>query len=292
MEVSVIKKKFAFSGHESFQCRQLWLKKGYDFVRSSRSFSDADAVVELGVGKNMVSSIRYWLRAFNVTDANDQPTEFGIRLLDNKGWDPFLEDEGSLWLLHYQLVKSNLASTYNLIFNHFRREKIVFDKEAYVNYLRRQRELIPGLNFNEKTVRDDFTVFVKMYRNDPKSKDVEDSFSGILSDLKLVSAVGAESDERFAIENLERDNLPAPIFLFAILDNESYGNSISLNSLEQDCNSPGAIFAINRAGIMNKLAEITGSTEGTTFTDHAGIKELQFKEKPEAFAILDQYYGH
>ncbi|MBI1692600.1 MAG: hypothetical protein FYV88_3230, partial [Bacteroidetes bacterium] len=28
-----------------------------------------------------------------------------------------------------------------------------------------------------------------------------------------------------------------------------------------------------------------------TFTDHAGIKELQFKKKPKAYSILDSYYG-
>ena len=49
--------KFTFSGHESFQCRQLWLKKSYDFVNKKKSFNNEDAVVELGVGKNMVSII-------------------------------------------------------------------------------------------------------------------------------------------------------------------------------------------------------------------------------------------
>jgi hypothetical protein len=55
--------KYTFSGHDSFQCRQLWLKKGYDFVREGKDFNDEDAVVKLGVGKNMVSSIRFWLKA-------------------------------------------------------------------------------------------------------------------------------------------------------------------------------------------------------------------------------------
>jgi Protein of unknown function (DUF4007) len=41
--------KFTFSGHESFQCRQLWLKKGYDFVNKENSFNDDDAVVKLDV---------------------------------------------------------------------------------------------------------------------------------------------------------------------------------------------------------------------------------------------------
>lgn len=53
--------KPTFSGHETFQCRHLWLKKGYDFVKSGKAFSDEDAVVELGVGKNMVTAIRYWM---------------------------------------------------------------------------------------------------------------------------------------------------------------------------------------------------------------------------------------
>ena len=56
-------KKLSFSGHESFQCRSLWLKKGFDFVKAGRSFLNEDAVVELGVGKNMVSQCQPLLDA-------------------------------------------------------------------------------------------------------------------------------------------------------------------------------------------------------------------------------------
>ena len=119
--------KYTFSGHDSFQCRQLWLKKGYDYVIENRKFNDDDAVVQLGVGKNMVSSIRFWLKAFNIVDNKDLPTEFGKRLFDDEtGYDPFLEDEASLWLLHYQLVKTGFASIYSIIFNEFRKEKLFF----------------------------------------------------------------------------------------------------------------------------------------------------------------------
>jgi hypothetical protein len=62
--------KLQFSGHDSFQCRQLWLKKGYDFVKEGFDFNDEYSVVQLGVGKNMVSSIRFWLKAFNIIDNN------------------------------------------------------------------------------------------------------------------------------------------------------------------------------------------------------------------------------
>jgi hypothetical protein len=283
--------KYTFSGHDSFQCRQLWLKKGYDFIQSQKSFNDEDAVVKLGVGKNMVSAIRYWMKAFNIIDSNDNPTEFGIKLLDNQGYDPFLEDDASLWLLHYQLIKTGIASTYSIMFNEFRKEKLFFNRDTFINYLKRRREIETSLAFNEKTVADDFVVFVKMYQNSEGSKDVEDSFSGILSEIELLKTIGKGKDEKYQIEINERDKLPDAVLLFSILDNPNYGDSIGLNSLEYDDNSPGSIFCLNRSGLSNKISEIVNENKNITFTDHAGIKELQFKKKPIAYSILDTYYG-
>ena len=50
--------RYCFSGHESFPCKSMWLKKGYDYLVDRNRFTDPDAVVKLGVGKNMVQSIR------------------------------------------------------------------------------------------------------------------------------------------------------------------------------------------------------------------------------------------
>jgi hypothetical protein len=284
--------KYTFSGHDSFQCRQLWLKKGYDYVQQGKNFNDDDAVVQLGVGKNMVSSIRFWLKTFNIINNKDVPTEFGKRLFDDEtGYDPFLEDDASLWLLHYQLVKNGFASIYNIIFNEFRKEKLFFNKETFVNYIKRIGESNPDLNFNENTIAKDFIVFVNLYKSDPESKDVEDSFSGILSEIDLLKTTGKGKNEQFFIQNFERDNLPESIILYSILDNSTYGNSISLNSLEFDLNSPGSIFALNRSGLVNKIADIVLGFDDITFTDQAGIKELQFKKKVDAYTILDKYYG-
>jgi hypothetical protein len=283
--------KYTFSGHDSFQCRQLWLKKGYDYIQSNKSFNDEDAVVKLGVGKNMVSAIRYWMKAFNIIDSKDKPTEFGAKLLDNKGYDPFLEDDASLWLLHYQLIKTGLASTYSIIFNEFRKEKLFFNKVTFVNYLKRIKEADKTFNFNDNTVAEDFIVFVKMYQSGESSSDVEDSFSGILSEIELLKTINPGKEEQYQIENSERDKLPRAVLLFSILENSSYGDSIGLNSLEYDNNSPGSIFCLNRSGLTNKISEIVRDYNQITFTDHAGIKELQFKKKPNAYSILDTYYG-
>jgi hypothetical protein len=60
--------------------------------------------------------------------------------------------------------------------------------------------------------------------------------------LNYLKTIIKGKDEQFQIENNERDKLPPAVILFSILDNPSYGDSIGLNSLEYDNNSPGSIF--------------------------------------------------
>ena len=42
---------------------------------------------------------------------------------------------------------------------------------------------------------------------------------------------------------------------------------------------------------MNKISDIVDDIKDITFTDQAGIKEIQFKKKADAYTILDKYYG-
>jgi hypothetical protein len=283
--------KYTFSGHESFQCRHLWLKKGYDYLQGGGSFSNSNAVVELGVGKNMVTSIKFWMKAFGLTDATESLTPFAHKLFDDKGWDPYLEDEASLWLLHYQLVKNELASTYSLVFNEFRRERTEFTKENYLSYIHRKGEGVFQVNPN--TITQDFDVLTKMYiRTNEQSKDREDTFSGLLTELDLIKSYGRGKDHYYVIENTERAQLPDEVLYYTIVSNEKYGLSTSLNAIEFEPNSAGTVFALSRSGLLNKIENITAKHPEVIFNDHAGVKELQFKTKPDPFSILDAYYAN
>jgi len=295
--------KYTFSGHEKFQCRQLWLKKGYDYLQLNKSFTDEDAVIDLGVGKNMVASIRFWLKAFGITDIQDQVTEVGELLLNNGGFDEYLEDDASLWLLHYHLVKTNFASTYSLIFNEFRKERQEFTSDNYEAFIKRKSDIISSLSFNSNTIQNDYDIFRKMYVSSVEDyKSVDDSFVGILTDLHLVGTIQREESsisdkmtkktrQLLFIDNTERESLPIEILLYAILDNPNYGYSISLPALENDFNSPGNIFAISRSGLVSKIQEAQDIyPSDIIYTDHAGIKELQFKRKVAPIDMLTSYY--
>ncbi len=287
------KLKYTFSGHETFQCRQFWLKKGFDYLTKGKSFNAEDAVVELGVGKNMVNSIRFWMRSFDLITTGDVPTEFAIKLLSDDGFDPYLEDEASLWLLHYQLIKKSFASTYFFIFNELRKEKIEFTKETYKTFIKRVTEIEKLAPISDKTLLEDFSVFTKMYvRSDSQSKDKEDSFSGLLTELDLVKVFSKEDLHFYFIENSERSEIPEDVILYAILDNETFEASINLGSIEMNPNSVGSIFAINRPGLLNKIDTLVAKYNYLVFNDQAGIKELQFKKKPTAMSILEKYYAN
>ena len=278
--------KKTFSGHDSFQCRNLWLKKGYDFILSGKSFNDEDAVVQLGVGKNMVSSIRYWMKAFDLLTVNDELTEIATLLLDDNGYDPYLEDDGTLWLLHYFLVKNKLATTYSLIFNYFRKEKIEFTRDNFIQFVLR----VMG-NQNENTLTTDFSVFIRMYlSNESKSKDKEDNLSELLNELNLVETYKYDKTDFYIVESKERSEIPEDILLYAILDSGNFDLSVNLKSLETDFNNVGNIFAISRYGLLSKIQSLVEKYDFLVFNDQAGIKELQFKNKPESLEILKNYY--
>lgn len=293
--------KYTFSGHDTFQCRQLWLKKGYEFVKSGKSFNSESAVVDLGVGKNMVAAISYWMKAFDLLDKDGLLTEFAEYLFDAEGKDPFLEDEASLWLLHYHLVTKGLATTYSLVFNELRREKIEFTKENFISFVNRKTEGLGISNINLKTLSTDFDIFVKMYRlTNAQGKDIEDTFSGLLTDLNLLKHDHRKSDERsetyYFIDNVDRVEIPDEIILYAIIKSGGFEKSISLSAIEYNQDNVGSVFALNRTGIVNKLESIASSKKfkefGITYTDHAGIKELQFKSVPNPFDVLNKYYGN
>ena len=293
--------KLSFSGHDTFHCRQLWLKKGYDFVKNGNKFTDSDAVVILGVGKNMVSAIYFWMKAFGLIDKDGNTTDIADYIFAADGQDPYLEDDATLWLLHYQLVTIGNASIYNLIFNDLRKEKIEFTKDNFLSFVERKADEFGFSQFNKKTVSTDFDVLTKMYiRTIDQVKDKEDTFSGLLTDLNIINEERRKIEDVglvsfFSIPNGQRNSLPEEIILYSILDSGDFQNSVSLNTLFQERNQAGSVFAITKNALMQKLESISKNPAlkkfGITLSDHAGIKELQFSSKPNKFDILNHYYG-
>ena len=117
----------SFSGHQTFPFRYTWLKKGVDaVVEDPTVFSSEDASVTLGVGKNMVASIRHWCTVARLIKKSDDPqcrgfipTKLGEAIFDDQnGFDPYLDDPATLWLIHWQIATNiNQATAWYWAFN-------------------------------------------------------------------------------------------------------------------------------------------------------------------------------
>lgn len=290
--------KISFSGHETFVCRQFWLKKGFEHLLAKRSFNDDDAVVHLGVGKNMTTSIKFWLRGFNIITDEDQVTKFGDYLFEGK--DPYLEDTASLWLLHYSIIKSEKVFIFNSFFNQFLKEKNEFTKPQLISFLKRKTEENGIKHFSDKTYDSDANVFLRTYNraNDGKA-DIEEETANLLVELNLIRPFtrlaidGKTSIQWFKVIRESRENLPLEILAYSILD--IYGNqvqSISFKDLLEGVNSPGNIFCLTERGLEERLIELSESwSMEFNYNETAGNRVLQIKRELNKWEILSKYYG-
>lgn len=276
--------RYSFSGHESFFCKPLWLKKAYDAMKDGIIFTSPDAVAVLGVGKNMVASIRFWSRAFGL-NIDDTPTTFACLIFDSKkGFDPFLEDEGTLWLLHYYLLTNKVASLYHLTFLEFQREKREFDRNQLLSFVHRKCKDPEQKNvYNENTVKKDISVLLHNYVLPSELRSNED-FSAIFLDLGLINSLGSD---RYAFNDTEPSHIHPDILLYALLDYKGEDNTISLDGMQE----VALIFGLSFTNLIELVREVVAQhPEDLSYTDNSGVKNLQFIHDIDAAAILNHYY--
>lgn len=284
--------RFTFSGHESFPCKTLWLKKGYDFVKAEKDFNAPEAVVDLGVGKNMVAAVRYWYKAFGLNKDAETGWIADYIFKSDMGKDPYMEDLGTLWLLHFLLIYSGEASLYKMFFVDFQKERRLFDREQVVSFVKRKMIKAGKENlFNENTVKKDVGVLVLNYCL-PRNPQSNEDFSTLLMDLDLLRQVDKTSgdDKRNGYYfNVEGKRKVTPeMFLFALLmTKEENDNSISYDTLSE----LGLMFCMTDLEVIDMLKYLSEEySESLTYSDVAGIRQLQFTKQMDAKQVLEKYY--
>lgn len=281
----VLSDNYKFSGHESFPCKSLWLKKGYDYDEDNGDFNDPLSVVKLGVGKNMVSAIRYWFKVFGL-NRDSQTRWLADFLLGEQGRDPYMEDAGTLWLLHYLLVSTGEATLYQWFFTDFQRKKKQFKRADVVSYVK-ARMLDAGKlsQFNENTVGKDVGVLLQNYCSPRNAKNNED-YSSLLLDLNLLTSAGKDE---YAFNEDGRVQLPPDIFFFTVLMEKGTDASVTF---EDTLRRIGLIYCMTELDIINCLKQIAEKyCDFVVYSDIAGVRQLLFTKEVEPVEILRRYYA-
>lgn len=279
---------YSFSGHESFACKSLWLKKGYDFIVHEHDFNAPEAVIHLGVGKNMVSSIRYWLKVCNIYNDGDI-TSLGHYLFnDDNGKDPYLEDLATLWLLHFNLVFKAQASIYRIFFCEFQRERARFTKDQFTSYIK-YKLIDEGQksSYNENTVKKDIDVLIHNYALPRKPQSNED-FSALFIDLDLLRI--NDNDKEYYFNTEGKRKVPTQIFLYALakLKEKEGDNTLPYDDIRHYV---GMTFCMTDAEIIEMLKLLASLySSHLSYSDEAGIRQIQFIKDIASETILNDYY--
>ncbi|GAA2991574.1 DUF4007 family protein [Kitasatospora albolonga] len=310
----------SFSRHETFAPRFGWLHKAYMQVKENPEvFLAEDATVLLGVGKNMVNSMRYWSRAFKLTrehygeESNSRaflsyPTWEARWLLDEDGADPYLEEQGSLWLLHWWLLssrpgaKSWVPSWYVAFqlapFARFSEKDLI---ELIVRHVNLSYEGAPA----EGSIKKDVECITKMYVPAKRAKSgapgaLEDLLACQFRELGLIETVEQPVSGRTEWEFTTgtRVTLPDRIVAYACLDYAStttrQAGSISLARLANEPGAPGRAFRIREPDIAAALERVAATVPGLQLVEAVGQRSLVFASNPFELAwdVLDAQYDH
>ena len=298
----------SFARHETFHPRYSWFRKAYAHVNDDGGiFSRPEAPVEIGVGKNMVRAIRFWGTAARlITDdphnargreARCVPTRRGRALFGEDGWDPYMEDPGTLWLLHWLLLAPNKSRlpVWWLAFNEFNAVEFAeADLEAAVSTLLDAVPQWPRPHPN--SIRKDISALLRTYAPADRTgrARLDDMLNCPLRELNLLGRSPATGKYRFTLG--PKPTLPSAVVAYAVLDHIALtgarGSTITLSRLVHGPGAPGRAFKLTEAELLDALKPALDGEAAFGLATQTGAVQLTWTGDPAAIAtrILDRYY--
>jgi hypothetical protein len=304
--------KYRISGHESFPFRYTWLPKAVKGLRDNPSlFSDeAYSMVALGVGKNMVRSIRFWSTVSGVTKLNVKKpglslTKLGQMLLGERGLDPFLEDIRTLWLLHWNLSTNihHPLLAWDYLLNHWQEGELV--PSVAIRALQREAEKQDAA-LSSVTIEQHFDTFIHTYipTRGRKGEVQEDNLDCPLVELELISKVGERYIDRssgkhepiYEFRREEKPEITPELFVYCLIDfwqkYHPVESTITMKDVAHGHGGPGQVFKLPEDDIRARIDELGKQTHGfLKYHETASQQHIQRNGERETMEFFQDIYG-
>ena len=285
-----------FRAHETFFIRKGWLGKGIKNVVADPGIfmgNSGNPMDVLGIGSNMVKSLRYWLQTVGLTSEpvygkkEQILTEFGALV---KKYDPYMEELGTLWLLHYQLAKNlNEATSWYFFFNEFKLSE--FDKDDFVRqisaFLRMNNE-----EASERSLEDDYNCIINTYlsrsKSNPERIHPESNIDCPLGELGLIDIINKKS-KVYRKVSPKKESIHPLVLLSVIVDQAEGQKEIKISSLQNDKMNVGKIFNLDIVTLTSILydLELMGYIK---VIRTAGLDVIRLKGEGSFISFVEEYY--
>lgn len=273
-----------FSGHETFPLRQLWLLKAYAAITGGPSvthsgiFSDEDAIVRFGVGKNMVTAIKHWALACDMIENHAgkfYPTEIARRIFSGNGLDPYNEHPATTWLIHWILAgRGSRSTTWFWLFNHVAAQ--TFDRKTIFSSIKEFLVKKGGRLPTDTTLRRDIECCIRSYIPRLNSESLEEIAEPVLGELGLIYQ-GSHGTLEF--RRGQKHTLPDGIFTFALLEFWARFSpdttSLSFEAIAHEFGSPGRVFKLDENSVVDRLIMLDQITRGClVWSETSGMRQV------------------
>jgi hypothetical protein len=205
-----------------------------------------------------------------------------------------LEDDASLWLIHWLLVSNpEIGTAWKLLFCRFHRPD--FTRSELIEFIRNFAEK-QSLKLSESVITRDAECLIRCYAADTNGKkqaSPEETFDCPLLQLDLVQPSPDGEFYRFAIG--PKPTLPTAVFAYAFAEyfDGVAGTSNTLNV--QKClygeGSPGQAFKLDENTLVAYVEDLEDCTgQALTLDETAGLKQIYRRRPIPKLQILDDYY--
>lgn len=296
-----------FAKHETFHIREGWLFKGMAAIKAAETegqlptiFLDSDGPEKLGIGLNMVRALRFWMQAAGLAEERledrqrtQRLTKFGHTVWEN---DRYLEDETTLWLVHYHLVSSgDQATTWFWFFNHF--APVLFDESSCLEAL--EQWVItsyPDQEIASNSLKKDVDCLLRTYVVSDEPKTPEDLLESPLSRLNILSKAGNNHQKQYRLERCDSDQIDPLVLLYVLIDRQLKMQretaQISLGQVLREPMNVGRVFNLTTSVLADMLAKLNSTYPDWSirFVRTAGLDQLSLPACDPS-EILMRYYA-
>lgn len=254
-----------FRAHDTFFIRKGWISKGMRYVDKSNGevfiSKDENPMDVLGIGANMVKALRYWLQAIGITEEpksgrrTQSFTDFGKLVFEH---DKYIEEIGTLYLLHYKLASNReQATSWYFFFNEFGLSDFTKDDFAVQigNFIKINDK---DANVAARSIDDDFSciinTYVPRYKTMPSKVTAENNIDCPLGELGLIDILKKERNNVVYKKAVPPAATFNPwVILAVIYDNAKGRQEIELNELLSADNNIGKIFNLDSITMLDVL---------------------------------------
>ena len=278
---------YKLKGHEKFPLRDGWITKGIKGVieNGMTIFRNGEGPDILGVGTNMVKSIRYWMQACGILEKVNNKDELSEIAKIIYEYDRNFEDVFSIWLLHSNLAKNKEAATiWYMFFNRFEADE--FSKADLQEHMKTEMFNLVGKHVTESSVKDDIDVLLNMYsKKDNRGEDPEDKS---ISPLAMLGLIEKDGDTYIRMQpSLEK--LDRMIILYELSCMFKYEKALSIDRICTGENGLEKIYNLSRVAVNKYLDELE-TIEAIRVDRTAGLDMVYPMNMENPIEIIKAYY--